>query len=181
MRGFHLRKHLASIIPGSCRRRRADYHRLNSSNPNENDDPLPDPTHRARPGSRSGRWCDWARRKAARLCSAPASLNSHYRRIGEKRSPEPVPKGFLAVYVGRESGDQSRVLVPVIYFNHPLFGELLKEAEKEFGYEHRGGIKLPCRISEFEKVQTTIQKGGRWDGGAGGGCRKLMKWRSNLF
>jgi SAUR family protein len=31
-----------------------------------------------------------------------------------------VPKGHLAVYVGQQDGGFHRVLVPVIYFNHPL-------------------------------------------------------------
>nr|GMC89227.1 auxin-responsive protein SAUR36-like [Ipomoea batatas] len=39
----------------------------------------------------------------------------------------------MAVYVGQKDGDFKRILVPVMYFNHPLFGELLREAENEFG------------------------------------------------
>lgn len=72
---------------------------------------------------------------------------------------DPVPKGHLAVYVGHEDGDLHRVLVPVIYFNHPLFGELLREAEKEYGFHHQGGITLPCRFTEFERVKTRIASG----------------------
>lgn len=44
-----------------------------------------------------------------------------------------VLKGHLAVYVGQQDSGFHRVLVPVIYFNHPLFDELLREAEEEFG------------------------------------------------
>ncbi|XVE74032.1 hypothetical protein DITRI_Ditri11bG0166500 [Diplodiscus trichospermus] len=70
-----------------------------------------------------------------------------------------VPKGHLAVYVGQKDGDFHRVLVPVIYFNHPLFGKLLREAEEEYGFSHQGGITIPCRFSEFERVQTRIAEG----------------------
>ncbi|KAF9614474.1 hypothetical protein IFM89_018721 [Coptis chinensis] len=73
--------------------------------------------------------------------------------------PIEVPKGHLAVYVGSKDDDPHRVLVPIIYFNHPLFGQLLQEAEKEFGYNHSGGIKIPCPISEFERVKTSIAAG----------------------
>lgn len=76
--------------------------------------------------------------------------------IGGEEKPEAVPKGHLAVYVGQEDGDFRRVLVPVMYFNHPLFGELLREAEEQYGFHHPGGITIPCRISEFESVQTRI-------------------------
>ncbi|CAH9110230.1 unnamed protein product [Cuscuta epithymum] len=70
-----------------------------------------------------------------------------------------VPKGHLAVYVGRRDEDFKRVLVPAIYFNHPLFGELLRDAEEEFGFCHPGRIAIPCRISEFERVRTRIMEG----------------------
>lgn len=79
----------------------------------------------------------------------------------DKNSKAP-PKGHLAVYVRQEDADEfRRVLVPVIYFNHPLFGELLREAEEEYGFHHQGGITIPCRISEFERVQMTIAAGCR--------------------
>lgn len=41
-----------------------------------------------------------------------------------------VPKGHMAVYFGQEDSDFHRILVPVIYFNHPLFSELLREVEE---------------------------------------------------
>nr|AMQ09575.1 small auxin up regulated protein [Boehmeria nivea] len=85
----------------------------------------------------------------------------------EKSKTSSVPKGHLAVYVGQKDGDFHRVLVPVIYFNHPLFGELLRESEEEFGFQHQGGITIPCRYSEFEQVQTRIA--------AGSGGRKLAR------
>ncbi|XP_028091501.1 uncharacterized protein LOC114291825 [Camellia sinensis] len=75
--------------------------------------------------------------------------------------------GQMAVYVGqKDGGDFHRVLVPVMYFNHPLFEKLLREAEEEYGFDHPGGITIPCRISEFESVQTRIV--------AGRGRQKLM-------
>ncbi|XAR54141.1 hypothetical protein NMG60_11029155 [Bertholletia excelsa] len=82
----------------------------------------------------------------------------------EKEKPA-VPKGRTAVYVA--------VLVPVIYFNHPLFAALLREAEEEFGFNHPGGIKIPCQISEFESVRTRIAAGNR--------CRKLLTWKKTFL
>ncbi|KAL1546476.1 auxin-responsive protein SAUR36-like [Salvia divinorum] len=85
--------------------------------------------------------------------------------------PVPVPKGHLAVYVGQSDGEFERILVPVVYFNHPLFGDLLKESENEFGFNQPGGITIPCRIAEFERVQTRIKTGH---------CtRKLVRWKSS--
>ncbi|GFP94991.1 auxin-induced protein x10a [Phtheirospermum japonicum] len=63
----------------------------------------------------------------------------------------------MAVYVGKKEGDFQRILVPVVYFNHPMFGDLLRESEKEYGFDQPGGLTIPCRISEFERVQTRIE------------------------
>ncbi|RVW50614.1 hypothetical protein VitviT2T_002166 [Vitis vinifera] len=105
--------------------------------------------------------CNWGRRlrmKAKGLCFP----KSGYVRVGHEpceTKPMEVPKGHLAVYVG-DSGDHThRVLVPVLYFNHPLFGELLRNAEKVYGFNHPGGITIPCPITEFEKVKTRIDAG----------------------
>ncbi|XP_022769676.1 auxin-responsive protein SAUR36-like [Durio zibethinus] len=97
-----------------------------------------------------------------RLGYVPISQDPNSRKLME------VPKGHLAVYVGKKDGDFHRVLVPVIYFNHPLFGELLREAEEEYGFSHQGGITIPCQFSEFERVQTRIAEG------AGG---RKMAWK----
>ncbi|KAL6177115.1 hypothetical protein ACLB2K_048641 [Fragaria x ananassa] len=88
--------------------------------------------------------------------------NSGYMRVGQspdEAKPVVVPKGHMAVYVGESDDDTQRYLVPVIYFNHPLFGELLKEAEKVYGFNHPGRIVIPCEASEFEKVQMRIAAG----------------------
>lgn len=107
--------------------------------------------------------CSWGNRLKTKAKAICAKAPGHgYVPMGEdpfKEKPTAVPKGHLAVYVGQKDGDFMRVLVPVIYFNHPLFGQLLREAEEEFGYNHPGGITIPCRISEFENVKTRIAAG----------------------
>lgn len=92
--------------------------------------------------------------------------------VMESARPAEVPKGYLAVYVGQKDGEFQRVLVPVIYFNHPLFGQLLREAEEVFGFDHPGAITIPCRISEFEHVQTRIKEGRV--------TRKLLSWKKSI-
>ncbi|XP_061363161.1 auxin-responsive protein SAUR36 [Gastrolobium bilobum] len=119
----------------------------------------------------------WGRKlmKGSRsLCSA-AKKGSGYIPVGSdpvQDSSPAVPRGHLAVYVGQKDGEFHRVLVPVIYFNHPLFSELLREAEKEYGFQHPGGITIPCRYTEFERVKTRIA--------SGSGVRRssrILSWR----
>uniref|UniRef100_A0A7N0TDG5 Small auxin up regulated protein n=1 Tax=Kalanchoe fedtschenkoi TaxID=63787 RepID=A0A7N0TDG5_KALFE len=126
-------------------------------------------------------WFQRARFAVRRALGSPRT-GSGYVRVGhDQEKPVSVPKGYLAVYVGRRSNEVngecevSRVFVPVIHFNHPLFGELLKEAEAEFGFDHPGGITIPCRISELENVRMRIAGGESWRQGG----RRLMTWRED--
>ncbi|XP_071739586.1 auxin-responsive protein SAUR32-like [Rutidosis leptorrhynchoides] len=62
-----------------------------------------------------------------------------------------VPKGCLAVKVG-ERGVEQRFVVPVVWFNHPIFMQLLKEAEDEYGFEQKGTITIPCNVHHFQTI-----------------------------
>ena len=50
-------------------------------------------------------------------------------------------------------------MVPVVYFNHPMFGELLREAEEAFGFQHPGGITIPCAAAKFERAAAVAAAG----------------------
>lgn len=119
-------------------------------------------------------WGKKLTRGARSLCSAKNGTG--YVPVGSNpvRDGAPaVPKGHLAVYVGQKNGEFHRVLVPVVYFNHPLFGELLKESEEEFGFCHPGGITIPCRVNEFERVKTRIA--------SGSGSTRRLAWRRDCW
>ncbi|CAN1186025.1 Auxin-responsive protein SAUR36 [Linum perenne] len=110
--------------------------------------------------------------KAKTVISSSSSprRNSNCIQLGrvEKASPK---KGHLAVYVGESEDEARRVVVPLIYFNHPLFGELLEEAERVYGFDHPGRISIPCGYSKFEKVKMRIDA---WDGGFCGRRRRVF-------
>ncbi|KAG7541864.1 Small auxin-up RNA [Arabidopsis thaliana x Arabidopsis arenosa] len=95
------------------------------------------------------------RRGANRLCGGTKPVQ-----LGNEPKTPSVPKGHLVVHVGESGNDTRRVVVPVIYFNHPLFGELLEQAERVYGFDQPGRITIPCRVSDFEKVQMRIAA---WD------------------
>ncbi|PIA46771.1 hypothetical protein AQUCO_01500369v1 [Aquilegia coerulea] len=59
-----------------------------------------------------------------------------------------VPKGHIAVYVGEN--EKRRFVVPISYLSHPLFQDLLNQAEEEFGFSHpMGGLTIPCDEDSF--------------------------------
>lgn len=164
-RGFLLRHRVISLF--RCIRRRNQpsakgYRRLNPS---------------PRSLTRLLKWGARIKAKARAICATNHGFRSGYMRIGKDSvlatgTAPPhatVPKGKMAVYVGQNDGGFERVLLPVFYVNHPLFGQLLSKAEEEYGHDHPGGITIPCRISEFENVKSRIAAG----------CvgRKMIRWK----
>nr|KYP71978.1 Auxin-induced protein 6B [Cajanus cajan] len=68
-----------------------------------------------------------------------------------------IRKGCLKIKVG-EGEEQQKIRVPINYLNHPLFVQLLKEAEEEYGFAQKGTITIPCQVAQFKYVQHLIHK-----------------------
>ncbi|KAL2461944.1 SAUR-like auxin-responsive protein family [Abeliophyllum distichum] len=69
-------------------------------------------------------------------------------------SIDQVPKGYLAVCVGKEL---KRFVIPMEYLGHQAFGILLREAEEEFGFQQQGVLKIPCEVGLFEKILKVME------------------------
>ncbi|GFP94921.1 indole-3-acetic acid-induced protein arg7 [Phtheirospermum japonicum] len=54
--------------------------------------------------------------------------------------------------------EQQRFVIPVMYLNHPLFMDLLKEEEEEYKFDHDGPVNIPCHVKEFRHVRGMIDK-----------------------
>ncbi|XP_052193052.1 auxin-responsive protein SAUR23-like [Diospyros lotus] len=68
-----------------------------------------------------------------------------------------VPKGYLAVYVGE--AQKKRFLVPISYLNQPMFQDLLRKAEEEFGFSHpMGGLTIPCSEDIFINLTSRLNR-----------------------
>ncbi|KAL2321436.1 hypothetical protein Fmac_025815 [Flemingia macrophylla] len=67
---------------------------------------------------------------------------------------EVVPKGFLAVCVGKEL---KRFIIPTHHLRHQAFQMLLQQAEEEFGFQQEGVLKIPCQVSVFEKILKAVE------------------------
>ncbi|GKV25523.1 hypothetical protein SLEP1_g34952 [Rubroshorea leprosula] len=85
------------------------------------------------------------------------SFHLQYHHHGKKDLKD-IPKGCLAIMVGHEGEKQQRFVIPVIYINHPLFMQLLKDAEEEYGFDQTGPITIPCHVEDFRNVQGLIDK-----------------------
>ncbi|KAJ0968455.1 hypothetical protein J5N97_025372 [Dioscorea zingiberensis] len=67
-------------------------------------------------------------------------------------------KGWMGIRVGGEGEELKRFMVPVEYLNHPLFLSLLKVAEEEYGFDHKGAITIPCHVEDFTRVKGIIDR-----------------------
>ncbi|KAI4320947.1 hypothetical protein MLD38_034379 [Melastoma candidum] len=65
-----------------------------------------------------------------------------------------VPKGHFAVYVGE---NRTRYVVPITYLTCPVFQDLLRLAEEEFGFDHVMGLTIPCDEVVFESLTSILR------------------------
>ncbi|KAL8051242.1 hypothetical protein ABFX02_06G134900 [Erythranthe guttata] len=79
------------------------------------------------------------------------------RSLSNERRTAEVTKGHLAVYVGES--EKKRFVIPLSYLNHPLFQDLLFQAEEEFGFHHpMGGITIPCSEDLFIDLTSRLSR-----------------------
>ncbi|KAK3037719.1 hypothetical protein RJ639_031090 [Escallonia herrerae] len=64
-------------------------------------------------------------------------------------------KGCFTVY----SNDGRRFVIPLVYLNNVVLGQLFKMSEEEFGLQGNGPITLPCDASLMEYIISLIQRG----------------------
>ncbi|KAH7543726.1 hypothetical protein JRO89_XS15G0006900 [Xanthoceras sorbifolium] len=72
---------------------------------------------------------------------------------GLKTSATVADKGHFVVY----TYDQRRFMFPISYLSNPIFQELLRTSEKEFGLPSNGPITLPFDAVFMEYVESLIQ------------------------
>ncbi|OAY42715.1 auxin-responsive protein SAUR50 [Manihot esculenta] len=71
--------------------------------------------------------------------------------------PDDVKEGQFAVLAIK--GDEiRRFVLELSFLNNPAFVKLLKLAEEEFGFRHKGALAVPCRPEELQKI---LGAGGR--------------------
>ncbi|KAI3745170.1 hypothetical protein L1987_58276 [Smallanthus sonchifolius] len=93
-----------------------------------------------------------------RFFSSLISIAKGFSRLNSYRSRNyhwDVPKGHLAVYVGEK--EKRRFVVPISYLEQPLFQNLLRQSEEEFGFDHpMGGLTLSCQEEAFFQLTSIV-------------------------
>ncbi|GJN26449.1 hypothetical protein PR202_gb14378 [Eleusine coracana subsp. coracana] len=78
---------------------------------------------------------------------------------GEGGKPTCVPRGCVAVLVGEEDDAAERVVVEVRALGQPCVRALLDMAEREFGYDQKGVLRIPCAADEFRRAVAADDRG----------------------
>ncbi|KAG0527477.1 hypothetical protein BDA96_06G237000 [Sorghum bicolor] len=63
-----------------------------------------------------------------------------------------VPRGCVAVLVGGDAEPEERVVVDVRALGQPCVRALLDMAAREFGYDQKGVLRIPCAADEFRRA-----------------------------
>ncbi|CAD6262287.1 unnamed protein product [Miscanthus lutarioriparius] len=64
-----------------------------------------------------------------------------------------VPRGCVAVLVGGGDAEpEERVVVDVRALGQPCVRALLDMAAREFGYDQKGVLRIPCAADEFRRA-----------------------------
>lgn len=67
-----------------------------------------------------------------------------------------IPRCYFAVYVGE---NRIRYVIPISFLHQPVFQNLLRQAEEEFGFDHdRKGLTLSCRQDVFESIVSSLDR-----------------------
>ncbi|CAH1414404.1 unnamed protein product [Lactuca virosa] len=91
-----------------------------------------------------------------RLHSLVANAKQLIKLNNNKYLQPDAPKGYLAVYVGEIQW--KRFLVPLSFLDQPLFQDLLRRSEEEFGFNHpMGGLTIPCHEEAFVHLTTQLR------------------------
>ncbi|KNA10283.1 hypothetical protein SOVF_145860 [Spinacia oleracea] len=70
--------------------------------------------------------------------------------------PSDVPPGHVAVCVGING---RRFVVKATHLNHPVFRNLLRKAEEEFGFDNTDGpLCIPCEELAFEEALRVVTR-----------------------
>ena len=72
----------------------------------------------------------------------------------EKKLPQDVPPGHIAVVVGEAS---KRHVIRVDYLNHPILRQLLEQVYEEYGHNKNGPLSIPYDEYLFQNIINLIR------------------------
>ncbi|CAN6464253.1 unnamed protein product [Victoria cruziana] len=93
-------------------------------------------------------------RKWQRLAARGRKRISFPRSSSSKKVAATAEKGHFVAY----ASDDKRYVVPLACLHRPIFRELLKMAEEEFGLNIDGAITFPCDSAMMDYIVSLLQR-----------------------
>ncbi|CAN6282025.1 unnamed protein product [Urochloa humidicola] len=89
---------------------------------------------------------------------SPRETTTKRRRGVDEAAPRAVPEGHVPVHVGEGPDGEAaeRFLVRAELLGRPALAELLGRAAQEYGYAHRGPLRIPCTPAAFRRALASI-------------------------
>ncbi|XP_010555794.1 PREDICTED: auxin-responsive protein SAUR15-like [Tarenaya hassleriana] len=69
--------------------------------------------------------------------------------FGEGNAKTLPEEGRVRVYVGNDRETQCKLEMEANFLNHPLFEEMLRLSEEEFGFSYDGALRIACDVDVF--------------------------------
>ncbi|KAJ1272804.1 hypothetical protein BS78_06G229800 [Paspalum vaginatum] len=110
-----------------------------------------------RPAGAGRRTMNW-KRKTTSSAAGSGGRGSRAEEMRERLIPSGgdggcVPRGCVAVLVGAADDEPAeRLVVEVRALGQPCVRALLDMAEREFGYDQKGVLRIPCPADEFRRA-----------------------------
>ncbi|KAL7133457.1 hypothetical protein ABFS83_12G142400 [Erythranthe nasuta] len=64
--------------------------------------------------------------------------------------------GYFSVITTGGSGKPKKFLVELTFLSNPPFVRLLEAAEREFGFQQKGVLAIPCEASELQQILSQV-------------------------
>lgn len=78
-------------------------------------------------------------------------------RVKSRMSSNGTKRGHFSV-VTSGNGESKKFVVGLRYLSYPPFVMLLEAAEREYGFEQKGVLTLPCEASELQQMLSQCLK-----------------------
>ncbi|KMZ62572.1 hypothetical protein ZOSMA_452G00070 [Zostera marina] len=76
----------------------------------------------------------------------------------KKVSTPSRPRGCVPMLVGSvdDKEEKEMILVQIRLLKHPIIRLMLEMSEKEFGYDQKGIINIPCDLAYFKRLLNSL-------------------------
>ncbi|KAF0910067.1 hypothetical protein E2562_001303 [Oryza meyeriana var. granulata] len=118
-------------------------------------------------------------RRLSRVGDSSSTSSPGKRQGGAGKKVVVPPEGHVPVDVGEKGEEEAseRFLVRAELLGRPALAELLGRAAQEYGYDHRGPLRIPCSPAAFRRALASSIAGAGAETAGCYGCTIPPDWK----